>query len=707
MEALCEKNVNVVAKKQEININEITSLVKKLQSYNLENESWQWRYISLNIFYLIYLGKAIIEEKNGLSVQQTNEINNVLRNVVGIGISSNILPNLPFYTKLPSYRQSTDLPLFDRYKLLLGTTYGILLCCKFEDLKIVIVSRYLRYILCGLYQILHCPLKQPSTNIEKDGFVMSPEIYKLLIDTRKEFELHFTEFSTSVHTLIYIRETMMLFDKRSPLWLKKAVSFNLTEIIQNSKGVEKVTWAMLDAAGLDDLNDNTKSWKTLDIIARIIMDTRKLPNFRENICEQIKELLELRTSSHEFIKPFEILFTLCTKLLFQQDELLCSEVFVKHVLEIFYRFTDGNHSFNEEDITDKITQSTRLLYYLFLEDTFNVIRLPISVLTTLENIFFYLYTVTFNNNNFTDLSEQCKLILIKIIQGETSDQLVYLFDNFLFQMANDRCLRFRLDLEIVISNEHLLVNCSQHNIILGVSFRADVLLRLMKHDLSLLTSFFSYLLNCLINPGKYFKLQQNRRDLLELEEDATLDEVTERKLAVYKLLSELAENKDITKHINENPTIIISFFKQVFQSAIDNKVHNSIDLETEEYQTLFTSVMILNLLIKNNCQDLRAYKSLTGLLKTISENGSNNTELQTLTRETLYKLLGNIKVEKDDETECPEKIELEKALEDVCDPLLPVRGHGLLTLTKLIQRKNHYALERKQYILNLFQVCLY
>lgn len=46
---------------------------------------------------------------------------------------------------------------------------------------------------------------------------------------------------------------------------------------------------------------------------------------------------------------------------------------------------------------------------------------------------------------------------------------------------------------------------------------------------------------------------------------------------------------------------------------------------------------------------------------------------------------------------------LQKALEEICDPLLPVRGHGLISLCKLIEKNDKDAMSKQEAILKIFE----
>ena len=49
------------------------------------------------------------------------------------------------------------------------------------------------------------------------------------------------------------------------------------------------------------------------------------------------------------------------------------------------------------------------------------------------------------------------------------------------------------------------------------------------------------------------------------------------------------------------------------------------------------------------------------------------------------------------------KGELEEAFKELCDPLIPVRGHGLIRLTRLIQRRGKETYDKKDTIMKIFE----
>ncbi|XP_061197020.1 transport and Golgi organization protein 6 homolog [Saccostrea echinata] len=63
----------------------------------------------------------------------------------------------------------------------------------------------------------------------------------------------------------------------------------------------------------------------------------------------------------------------------------------------------------------------------------------------------------------------------------------------------------------------------------------------------------------------------------------------------------------------------------------------------------------------------------------------------------------NRKTDNDRTKEKVDQTELDQAMEEICDPLIPVRGHALITMCRLIKNKDPEALTRQENLLKIFQ----
>lgn len=45
----------------------------------------------------------------------------------------------------------------------------------------------------------------------------------------------------------------------------------------------------------------------------------------------------------------------------------------------------------------------------------------------------------------------------------------------------------------------------------------------------------------------------------------------------------------------------------------------------------------------------------------------------------------------------------QEALKELCDPLIPIRGHGLISLCKLVENKDSETMGKQEVVLNIFE----
>ncbi|XP_044267137.1 transport and Golgi organization protein 6 homolog [Tribolium madens] len=624
------------------------------------NESNKIKYMMLNFYILELVNEQLAtSDISVLSVQETKNVKTCLKILMNNGILTNIQPKLPYF--IPTHTSTSD--IYSDYTLLKCTVLGFYKYMKYPNLRMLILPHLLQGMLVAFYQLAYCPLKKPTTDAQ-DKFVMTPETYQKLVHDQEEFRRILDDISHNIHPTILIRETMVLFQANAPLWFKKSISNTLTKIIRSPKGVQHIASALL--SGSED--DTTKAWKILEVLTKLISSCRKFPDFETNICNQVLNLL---VSSRDLL-IFERLVVSCTKCLYSEDKELCNAVFVKRITTPLLYFANKEHQFRDEDVTDDIKQTVRLLYGCFIDG------LPTNLLTTYINVLFHLYHLTVKSALETTRKE-LREILIKFLQACT--KMHELLDNFIFGFTINGILQFRNDIVVEI-DQKIIVRNTPHVII--YTDVMDTVLGLLNLEQKIVL--FGFLLNCVTNKGKYFPTLHNSTELLGNEDHVT-GAVLERLLTIHRILSQLAENKEVQLFLRNKPDDIINY------------INNVLSQESDE-QLVFLVLMILdNLIANSSASALAKYRILEQSLST----KSNNQELKTLC-DKLKQALNEEKTQTCETTD--EKTEFEEALEDVYDPLLPVRGHGLLTLSKLLEKKDKQALERKQYLLNLFQLHL-
>lgn len=685
-----------------INVDDVPNLNHKLNAFNNNDNSPIWKYVTLNFYFLNQLRTSLdgTPPSDVLSVQQTKSLKNVIKNIVGMGISCNLLPNLPTYRKLPGMYTIELEPILISYNRLSATTYGLIECLRCIKLRGVILTECFKPILTAVYQIVYCPLKKPDVDhVENaNSFIMTSELHDRFVKEKELFKKELEYLQNSVLKTIYVRETMMLPKNNSPpTWFMKAIGQNLNSIMCSTRGIETIAWAMIDASADYDPNDKAKNWKIFDVISKLILNFRGKTEFK-SICDQLIALLNVKDTDGNFVPLFENLYIACMKKLFSVDRDLCKRTFLPTVLDQLDLFVDKDHKFNEdENVTDLLVRTVRLLHSCFIESGSD--SLPIELLTPSIEVMVSLYRMTAHSSH--GLRNELQEILIRYLCHEANKNPF--FDMFLFDIEQSDYKRFRSDIYLENKEGNLTVlKTADVKFGLDINTRGDILVKLCRNKSNLSIDLFVYLLHVLTQHDKYLK-SANNKDLLETEAEFVLDETLQRKLAVYQLLSQLAEDRLIQDHIRENPIDIIKYIEDVLNRTLNSGIHKGDDIyDSDEFQTVFTLVMILQALVMNS-DNHDHFKRLLNVLQSLYRE-STHLEFKNLLKSVIM-VVDDTKFKRKPR-QIQTKSEFEKALDDVCDPLLPVRGHALMTLTRLVEEKNTEALERKNYILNIFQVVL-
>lgn len=664
-------------------LEELRNSLSLQTNFEIPFQSIQEKHISTNIYLLCLLSRKL--DKNDLfSVQETKKLRTVFRNTITIGIFPNIVPKLPLYKEIPDDYLTDPLETIKiRYNRLIFVLDCLIDFVKDENYRTLIIPELLKALLVALYQILYCPLKKPSEKPDATGFHMTEIYYKKLLEDRCHFKQHFDYLFNSIYKPIYVKETMLLVSKTAPLWFKKAISTQLNHILIAKKGVEYVSAAMFDGTS----NDSTRTWNTLDAITNLIFDCKRSPNFAI-VCQQVVDLLK-----HKNNPLFERIFVCITKSMYLQEPAFCEQVFVKPVLNLLSRFTNKSFGDNEE-IVDDVKQTVRLLHSLFVERHGERGILPITLLKPLIVVLFRLHSMI---SSVKSISYDTKDVIVKHLKGCSNDEIFGFFDSCLFSINNTLDIK---NLHLTIGGDKITTNYIEETVICTPEENGEVLLELLKNQVELRTKLFSYLLNCLVHDEKYFKSISNRI-LLEQEEDFIVDESTQRKLVVFKLLANLAEDREIQEHIASNPDEIVDYMEIVFKRTVQSEILKN-DSNSDGFQSVFTLCMILQLLVENgNAENLKCFERLNDLLQNMVEHCSD-AELQDLLRNILEGLLN--KKQRRGRKPRAEPTALDLAFEEICDPLLPVRAHGLMTLIELVKKKDKDAIQRITYIQNIFKV---
>ncbi|XP_066246198.1 transport and Golgi organization protein 6 homolog [Euwallacea similis] len=608
--------------------NAINSHMQNITKHYLSNQDVsEWQYLIGNFYIVQLIGHTLDKAENPdlLSVKEMKEIKSCLSHLLKVGISTKLLPKIPYHVN-EIYIKTDD--MFYQYNILKCSVLAFDSFLKNNHLRPLILPESLRIILAGLYQIAFCPLSKNL--IENNTLLNDKQMALNLLKNLKE----------TIHSAIYIKETMIIFRQTAPPWFKKRLSQALTDILISPNGVQNIALVMFD--------DSTQTWLIFDTIFKLISSSQT--EIRDHLNEQI---LGLIYDNNEDDIQFERLFIVCTKRFYLEDPEFATKRFVEKLL------------LSLKDM-GLIVKGIRLLYALFIEDRVDSPCLPIELLKPVLQILFMVYSIT--KQSFKVTHKEAKYLLIKYIKLHSQEDRE-MFGDFMFGISDVQNEWFGKKLGIEGQDFVLIKN----------EATCESLLELLDGEIALLGRYFKYLLTVLIQEEKF-------KDPM-------------RKLQVFNDIAILAENKQIQKDLINSPMEIIVFIQSSLNEAIKSNTHRSVNFESDKFQTLFTIVMILSMLTAYcSKRQMRLFSVLDEQLSKIKLEASHK-ELVGLAETVLSNIWTKEKIQ-DKETV---KSELDVVLEDVYDALLPVRGHGLMALKKLVEKRDQSVLDKKQYILTIFQ----
>lgn len=188
----------------------------------------------------------------------------------------------------------------------------------------------------------------------------------------------------------------------------------------------------------------------------------------------------------------------------------------------------------------------------------------------------------------------------------------------------------------------------------------------------------------------------------------------ERKLVTVKLLAVLAENEAVQKSLSENPEAVVEFLKSMIDSFSNN--------QSDEVETISIALVVLNVILNDfvysKKEGWKIFSQLEQPLSLLTSN-TKSKELRLLAEEAYEVIITHAAVKSKQTASCFSKeinsrvtdkqtkpISCDEALSEACDPLLPVRGHAIMQLGKLLAAGDRQAKAKKDQILCIFQVSL-
>lgn len=346
---------------------------------------------------------------------------------------------------------------------------------------------------------------------------------------------------------------------------------------------------------------------------------------------------------------------------------------------------------------DEVSQCVENLSKLFLTTDAEFKCVHKEVLAHITLPLFYLYAVSYQS--IYVLRDKVRKLIINILELESIREKTFAIILNHKEPDQQKKLHFRFGSKggLEITSEPLNIGCEQ---------LADCLFDLVK-DKQPSFDLFTYLLKVLPELNDAAQKAQEGNLLEEDEDGQEIFEIIEKQIVAVKLLTLLSGTSLVQKAQVKNPDPLLDFIKFLFRQLNSNNhtTHNELDVGM-----LYISLMLVKIILTdgNVGQTWETYQNFIKSIKQQFDFKRMPQQIVSLVEEieTIIKKKGSAYPSYCDlSVENTNISEFDKAIANLADPLLPVRAHGIIALTKLIERRHPDATMKKDFLLCVFQVC--
>ncbi|XP_054016476.1 transport and Golgi organization protein 6 homolog isoform X1 [Hylaeus anthracinus] len=635
----------------------------------------------------------VSNEESLLSIKQFHTLRVAIELVTAIGIIPALLPgvgnNMVKLCPRASEICKENVTDLQKYKRLTFTVHSLMELSNdimFHSAVLVQIGP----LLAALLQLSHAPLMKPleestsAENTSENEFKMTTDLYNKLKKDQDLFTGLMQQLLNSCPMSMSMKEFMVILGmKGAPKWLQRETRKYLIHQLMQPNGIVSLATAVCE-----DVLDFGEHWNKLDTVSRLIAATHGSDpdHYYQAICPQILNLLTTKQ-----VKYSSTIANCCIIALYEHNPDVC----IKNIMEVICDSLLVN-PINKQDIIkneDEVERCIEILMNCFVTVEAKFKQLPCELLMKVAVPLFCLY----NNvrQSACPLKSKIKQLVLRLLHEESSRNSVYaelLGHSSTGDFGQRLASRFGPTGRVEIIGIDATLNYEEF---------ADSLLDLTSATNVLSTELFSYLLKFLSNS---MKLEKEGENLLETEDD--MMERIGKQLAAVKLLSNLANVSVVQEAQIENPRPILSFIKSLYNNYV-KKGQNSSD--EGDCEILYVSLMLIKMILSVRRKPLNwaEFNDFAIFLKDSCTLSNVPKQLLLLMRELieLIETQGRLKQKHYRDLSADNKTSsmFNNALKDVTDPLLPVRAHGLITFTKLIENKDPCATARKAIILQLFK----
>ncbi|KOB68448.1 Transmembrane and coiled-coil domain-containing protein 7 [Operophtera brumata] len=660
----------------------LSDLVKKdfkNKSYEEHTGTYQLlRTFLLKIFNAIdELAAEIITDNSILiSVKNQKILRTCFQLIASVGISNCLIPGLGIsLTKRCS--TSTVLPKLtfkdeEKYELLVDCTNFLTRSYKVPVMKNIIVTLHLSDYLAALMQLSFAPLKKPGTY---NHFVMTQEMYDKLKEDRKQFLIIYEHLVANCFQPTLMKELLVLqsvSEPSPPMFVKRVIAKEMSRRLLAPGGLLSLIRCFIESYDID----TGFEWKKVDMICRLVATKHGAiteNDYLMNISSQLAQILSLN-NAHYLATAVACVISLSEK----YPESCSIKNLSKDIFQAFDYTSSklnshlpGTVILSPQEVNHKVNILHSCVFSAKLE-------WPITLLS--PNLY-VLFLIGSKCTKHEDLREKLKDILLKCIEKLSKLEVASLISKVLFE--NDKSNLSGIIIEeydsgIAIKSGSSIGNKSENE---------ELLYFLSLFNSSTEDSFvkavFEASLDILINFSIKRKNKMNK-DLLTLEDEPVLDDIDAQYATVLQLLSEISMSPKVLTALKNDPTIVINFIEHFLLK------------ENSESNEECTSValVLLNTVLANGNKNIDVEKKLVTIIPVLKRMSKDKSSFNHILCKEALSLMSS-EAPAQSESACG------KAISDVFDNLLPVRAHGIMELTKLIDAKDPEAISKKHFIFSV------
>lgn len=567
--------------------------------------------------------------------------------------------------------------------------YNILVACTdfftrsyiIPVLKNIIITLHLTDYLAALIQLSFAPLKKPGNY---ENFIMTHEMYSKLSSERQKYLNLYTHLVSNCFQPILMKELLVLqstSDPPPPKFVKQVIANEMSNRLLIPGGLMSLIRCFIENYNLD----TGFEWKKINMICKIVSvkhGKSSENDYLTNICTQISHILSLH-NTHYLTTAVACILTLREK--------YPDNSAVKNLVNAIFESFVYNNLVNDTNLPGTIILSPQEIDHkvniLHASTFIRHLDFPLDLLTPNLEVLFLIGASCIKNE---DLKTKLKDVIIKSLEKTNKDDVVNMIKTFLFEKETKHCLNgiiieeYESGFGIKSTNYQ-----TKHETGKCLSYFFDLFKAVV--DSVLVEKMFEAFLLILIDITTK-RLQRCKKDQLLFAEDEPilLDTLDEQYMTILQLLSEITTSPKIINILRVNPSIVLKFIEFFIIENDDNANEECVTIALVLLNTILsTSITMKNELGIN-------ISKLSPALRRMSMVDNLN---QVLAKEGLSLINSDLPEKK--ESAC------EKAISDVFDDLLPVRAHGVIELTKLIDAKDPETLSKKHYIFCVFQVILF